>query len=102
MFQNDNCTNDLKNRASFLGNGYIDNDESKEFVLCNIELSDVTVKDAGEWSCSMESYVMGDLSSGYKVTRSFNLKIGGYFKTHLFKILEYFGATNLFHYEVKS
>merc|ERR1719245_1504235 len=28
--QNDNCTKDLQERASFLGNGYIDNDKSKE------------------------------------------------------------------------
>ena len=75
MFQNDNCTSDLKNRASFLGNGYIDNDKSKEFALCNIELSNVTSKDGGKWSCSMESYLFGDHQSGYKVTKTFNLKV---------------------------
>ena len=76
LFQEHNCTSNLQNRTSFLGNGYIDNVKTKgNFVLCNIELSNVTNKDAGKWSCSMESYVLGHTSSGYKVTKSFNLEV---------------------------
>jgi len=44
-------------------------------VLCNIELSNVTNEDGGKWSCSMESYVLGDHASGYKDAKTFNLKV---------------------------
>ena len=60
------CDTNLNDRIQFVGN-YNKYD-------CSIELSNLTLSDAGEWTCDLESYVWGPLS-GTKDTAEFNLTI---------------------------
>ena len=56
----------MNDRIEFVGN-YNEYD-------CSIELSNLSVSDAGEWTCDLESYVWGPIS-GTKDTAEFNLII---------------------------
>ena len=60
------CDIALNERIKFLG----DYNEHE----CSIELSNLTLSDAGEWTCDLESYVWGPIS-GTKDTEVFNLTI---------------------------
>ena len=60
------CDTKWNERIEFLGN-YNENE-------CSIELSNLTLSDAGEWTCDLESYVWGPIS-GTRDTARFNLTI---------------------------
>ena len=60
------CDTNWNERIEFLGN-YNENE-------CSIELSNLTLSDAGEWTCDLESYVWGPIS-GTRDTAGFNLMI---------------------------
>ena len=60
------CDINLNERIKFFGN-YNEHE-------CSIELSNLTLSDAGEWTCDLESYVWGPIS-GTKDTAVFNLSI---------------------------
>ena len=60
------CDLNLNDRIKFVGN-YNDYD-------CSIELSNLSLSDAGEWTCDLESYVWGPIS-GKTDTAEFYLMI---------------------------
>ena len=61
-----NCDTYLNDRIEFIGN-------YNEFD-CSIELSNLTLSDAGKWTCDLESYVWGPIS-GSTDTAEFNLMV---------------------------
>jgi len=60
------CHKDIKSRTRRVGN--------YEAHECGLELTSVTLQDAGEWECQMEQYVSG-FFSGTRHTRTFNVDV---------------------------